>query len=225
MLSLTAHIRKDTKKKLDALRAKGLIPAVLYGPNAKEQMLAVERKDFEKTFKEAGESALVSLTVDSSTAPVFIYDTQKDPLTNKVTHVDFYQPALDQKIEIAVPLAFKGDAPAVKDLGGTLIKMVQEIEVRALPQDLPHEITIDVSSLASFENRILVKDIAVGQNVEILKNQEDIIAQVVPPEKVEEELATPVEEKVEEVGKVEKPKKEEVEEGAEAEKPAAAKAQ
>ncbi|MBI2113003.1 MAG: 50S ribosomal protein L25, partial [Candidatus Wildermuthbacteria bacterium] len=172
MLSLTAHIRKDTKKKLDALRAKGLIPAVLYGPNAKEQMLAVERKDFEKTFKEAGESALVSLTVDSSTAPVFIYDTQKDPLTSKVTHVDFYQPALDQKIEIAVPLAFKGDAPAVKDLGGTLIKMVQEIEVRALPQDLPHEITIDVSSLASFENRILVKDIAVGQNVEILKNQE-----------------------------------------------------
>ncbi|MBI1984637.1 MAG: 50S ribosomal protein L25 [Candidatus Wildermuthbacteria bacterium] len=209
MLSLSAQKRTERKKKLQALRAKGLIPAVLYGPNAKEEILSVAQKDFEKVFQEAGESALVSLTVDQKTAPVFIYDIQKDPLTSKVTHIDFYQPALDQKIELEVPLIFEGSAPAVKDLGGTLIKNMQKLEVRALPQDLPHEIRVDVSKLLTFEDRICVKDIGTDQKIEILNNPEDAIAQVLESQKVEEELAKPVEENVEEVGKVEKPKKEE----------------
>lgn len=215
MQSLSAQLRTERKKKLEALRSKGLIPAVLYGPNAKEQVLSVDRKEFEKVFTVAGESALISLTVEKATAPVFIYDIQKDPLTNKVTHIDFYQPALDQKISLEVPLVFIGEAPAVKDLGGTLIKNIHEVEVRALPQDLPHELQVDVSTILTFEDKILVKNLTASQKVEILRGSEDIVAQVVAPQKVEEELAKPVEENVEEVGKVEKPKKEEVEEVAE----------
>ncbi len=209
MLSLQAAKRTETKKKLEALRSKGFIPGVLYGPNAKELMLSVQRKDFEKVFSEAGESALISLNVNNTQAPVFIYEVQKDPLTSKVTHIDFYQPALDKKIEIMVPLVFEGVPFAVRDLGGTLIKNIQQVEVRALPADLPHEIKVNVEKLITFDDKLLIKDVQVGANIEILRNKEDIVAQVVAPEKVEEELATPVEEKVEDVKKVEKPKKEE----------------
>lgn len=212
MLALKAHVRTETKKKLAALRKKGEIPGILYGPNAEQKLVSLERKEFEKVFTIAGESALVSLAVDEKSVPVFIYDTQNDPLTNKVTHIDFYQPALDKKIDIEVPLVFEGVAPAVKDLGGTCIKNIHSLEVRALPQDLPHEIKVNISKLATFEDSILVKELHIDGNVEILRNLEDIVAQVVAPQKIEEELAKPVEENVQDVEKIEKPKKEEVEE-------------
>ncbi len=211
MIALQASKRKETKRKVKELLAKGMIPAILYGPQTKEMLLSVEKKQFDKIFRDAGESTLVSLQIENEEKPVLIYDLQRDPITGQVTHVDFYQPSLNKKIEIMVPLVFEGDPPAVKDLGGTLIKNIQEMRVRALPQELPHELKVSVAKLLTFDDRVLVKDIEVLPNVEFVgHNLEDIVAQVVPPEKVEEELATPVEEKVEEVEKVEKPKKEEI---------------
>ena len=98
-------------------------------------------------------------------------------------------------------------------MGGTLVKSISEVEIKALPQNLPHEIKVEISSLKTFEDEILVKDLKVPEGVKILRKPEEIIASVLPPEKVEEELEKPVEEKVEEVEKVgEKEKKEEEEE-------------
>lgn len=210
MITLKALQRKERGKQVVSLRGAGIIPAVLYGPHEKAGIiLSVQRKEFEKVFKEAGESSLVSLEIENKATPVLIYDLQRDPISSQVTHVDFYQPPLDKEIEVTIPLVFEGQAPAVKDLGGTLIRNIQEVEVRALPQNLPHEIRVSVDTLSTFEDKILVRDLPAIANGKILRSQEDIIAQVVPPEKVEEELAKPVEEKIEEVGKVEKPKKEE----------------
>jgi len=211
MLTLTAKIRKDIGKKVKNLRDKGLIPGVLYGSKTKNMGIETDSKDFDKIYREAGESSLISLEVEGKKLPVLIHEVQKDPVTDRFIHIDFFQPALDVEIVAKVPLVYEGLPPAVKDLGGTFIKNLSELEVKALPQNLPHEIKVDIAGLKTFEDNILVKDLKLPDGVKVLKEKELILAFVAPLEKVEEELVKPVEEKVEDVEKVEKPKKDKVE--------------
>lgn len=208
MLSLTAQKRELSGKKVKALRQKGLLPAVLYGPKIKSQSLVVGVKEFEKIYQEAGESSLIELVVGKEKTPVLIHQLQRDPLTSGFLHVDFYAAPLTQEIEAKVPLVFEGSSPAVKELGGTLVKNMTEIEVKALPQDLPHDIKLDISGLKTFEDSIFVENLSLPEKVKVLKDSKEVIAHVVPPTKVEEELAKPIEEKVEEVEKVEEKKEE-----------------
>lgn len=211
MLSLSAKIRKEIGKKVKTLRKTGLLPAVLYGPKIKNLILEINPKEFEKIYQQAGESSLISLEISGQKGKnlVLIQEVVSDPFTGKPLHIDFYQPSLKEEVEATVPLVFEGEAPAVKNLGGTLVRNISEIEVKALPQKLPKELKVDVSSLSTFENNIFIKDLKIPEGVKILKNPEEIIALVLPPEKIEEELEKPIEEKVEEVEKVEKEKKEE----------------
>ncbi len=211
MLNLSAKIRKEVGRKVKNLRKKGIVPGVLYGPKTKNLLLELDSKQFEKIYKEAGESSLVSLEVEGKKTPVLIHEVARDPLTEKAIHVDFYQPSLEEEVEVTVPLVFEGSSLAVKDLEGTLVKNISEVEVKAKPQNLPHEIKVNVEKLKTFEDNILVKDLAVPEGVKILKEPEEIVALVTPPEKVEEELEKPIEEKVEEVEKVEEKKEEEEE--------------
>ncbi|MCH7605098.1 50S ribosomal protein L25 [Patescibacteria group bacterium] len=216
MLSITATKREPAnrrRKKVEALRKKGFIPSVLYGPKIESSSLQVISKEFEKIYKEAGESTLINLETEGKEVPVLIYEVQRDPLSGETLHVDFYQPDLTKEVEVEIPLVFEGEAPAVAELGGTLIHTIQEVEVRALPQNLPHEIKINVESLNTFEDRILIKDLLETKDVEVLQDPEDVVAQVVPAEDVEKELEAPLEEDVEGVKKVEREEKEE-EEGA-----------
>lgn len=212
MLTLSAKLRKISGKKVKVLREKDVLPAVLYGPKIKPQSLEIDLKKFEKVYEAAGESSLISLEIDGKKALVLIHEVARDPLAGKPIHVDFYQPRLEEEVEVTVPIVFEGEALAVKDLGGTLVKNTSEIEVKALPQNLPHEIRVDVSQLKTFEDNILIKDLKLPEEVKILKESEAILAFVAPPEKVEEELVKPIEEKVEEVEKVEEKKVEKEEE-------------
>lgn len=216
MLSLSAKKRKDLKKKVKNLRQKGILPGVLYGPGIENVPLEIDLKEFEKVFKTVGESSLVRLLVDKKEYLVLVHALEFDPISQHPIHVDFYQPKLDEEITVTVPLVFGGEAPAVKELSGTLIKNIHELEVKALPQNLPHEIRVPVGKLATFEDNVTIKDLEVPEGVKIEKDPEEIVALVAAPQKVEEELAKPVEEKVEEVEKVEE-KKEEGEEKEEAE--------
>ena len=223
MLSLKAKKRNIKGKKVRGLRKQGLLPAVLYGPKIKNLSIELDLKEFEKIYKEAGGSSLLSLEIGEEEFPVLIHEVKKDPLTSQPIHVDFYQPILTEEVEATVPIVFEGEALAVKDLGGTLIKDIQEIEVKALPQDLPHEIKVNIDKLETFEDEILVKDLKVAENVKIQKEPNETVAKVAAPEteKIEQELEQPVEEKVEEVeeageeekqekeGKQEEPKEEE----------------
>jgi len=214
MLNLSAKIRKEVGRNTNPLRAEGKLPAVLYGPNVKNLSLELDYKSFEKVYQEAGESSLVSLKVkgEKKDYQVLIHDIQKDPLTGNFLHVDFYQPSLTKKTEARVPLVFIGEPEAIKNLGGTLVKNIKEVEVKALPQNLPHEIKVNIEKLKTFEDHIKISDLEIPEGVEILKDPEEIVALVVPPTKVEEELEKPVEEKVEEPEKVEKKEKKEEEE-------------
>jgi len=213
MLTLPVKVRKDDEKPA-ALRKKGELLGVLYGPKIKNKSLKLDYKTFEKIYSEAGLSSLIFLDVEGEKSPVLIHDVQKDSLTSKFLHVDFYQPRLEEKIEAKIPLIFEGELRAVKDLGGTLIKNIQELEVKALPQNLPKEIIINVEDLKALGDNILIKDLKLPKEVEILREPDEIVAFISAPEKVEEELKKPIEEKVEEVEKVgEKEKREkEVEE-------------
>ena len=213
MFTLSAVIR-EKEEKLNILRNKGLLPAVLYGPKIKNFSLQLNEKEFEKLFKQAGKSSLISLEIEGKKEKflVLIHDFQKDPLKGNFIHIDFYQPALDEETEATVPLEFIGEARAVKELSGTLVKNISEVEVKALPQNLPHEIKVDISCLKTFDDTVLIKDLIIAKEVKIIKEPQEIVALVTPPEKVEEELEKPIEEKPEEVEKVEKEEKEEIEE-------------
>lgn len=211
-LELKSQKREILGKKVKALRNEGLIPAVVY-PVRKEVSngvygnknfalpITIDLKEFNKILKMAGETTLVRLLVDDKVKNVLIYDILRDPTTDQVKHVDFYEVKMDEKIIKKVPLNFIGSSPAVDDLGGILVKAMQELEVRALPSDLPHEIQVDISGLKTFEDNILVKNINLPKNVEALENIETSVASVIPPrsEAEIEALSGAVEEKVEEI--------------------------
>jgi len=212
MISLSAKIRENLGKKVKKIREKGKTPGVLYGPKIKNINIEVDLKEFEKVYQGAGESSLIKLEIDKKKYLVLIHEVKLDPVSQKPIHIDFYQPRLDEEIEAEVPLVFEGEAKAVKDLGGTLVKNIQEVTVKALPQNLPHEIKVNIEKLETFEDTFLIKDLTLPKDVKVLREPKEIIALVVPPSKVEEELEKPVEEKVEEVEKVEEKKEEEEEE-------------
>jgi large subunit ribosomal protein L25 len=225
-------------KKVKALRNEGLIPAVVYGGKDGTTPLVLDSKEFNNIFKSAGETTLIKLFINeekvsakggpaSGWKNVLIHDIDRDPVSGKIRHVDFYEVKMDEKITAKVPLVFAGNSPAIIDLGGVLVKAIQELEVRALPADLPHQIEIDISQLKTFDDNILVHDIKLPKNIEILENAETPVAAVVPPrsEAELEALKGEVIEKVEEV-KVEaeeKAKEKESEEKPE-EKPSSTKA-
>lgn len=209
MLTLTSKLRTEIGRGTQELRASGMIPAVLYGPGIENKNLSLQGAEFIKLFRQAGKSSLISLTVEGekNNFMILVNDIDKDPLTGNIIHVDLYQPDLTKEIEAEVPLIFEGESLAVKDLGGTLVKNISEITVKALPADLPREIKVDISKLKTFEDSILVKDLVIGDKVEIVKNPDEIVALAAPVEKVEEELAESIDENVDKVAQVEKEKK------------------
>ena len=210
MQEISAKIRAVEKKGTKALRENGLLPAVIYGPGQKTLSLEINLKEFKKVYQEAGESSLISLKISelNKDYPVLIHEVQKEPLDGEPIHVDFYQAPLTEVVEAKVPIIFKGISPAVKDLGGTLVKNISELEIKALPQDLPKKVEVLIDNLKNLEDKILVKELRLPRNIDVLKGPDEIIAWVASPEKIEEELEKPTEEKVEEVEVIEKGKKE-----------------
>jgi len=211
MISISAKVREQSSKGLKSLREQGILPGVLYGPKIENQSIEINLIKFKEVYKETGESSLISLKINDKEFLVLIHDIQEDPVSGQLVHVDFYQPILTEEVEVSVPIIFEGDALAVKDLGGTLVKEIQEIEVKALPQNLPHEIKVSVENLKTFEDEILVKDLKVPAEVKISREPDEIIAKVVSPTKVEEELEKPIEEETPEGAEEEGEEKEETE--------------
>lgn len=225
MLELNAKIRETLGKKVKSLREEGLIPAVVYGWKTKSIPLEVDYKEFATIYSKAGESTLIKLKISAKggSAPggknkeeaknVLVNEVAKDPVNDKFIHVDFYQVRMDKPITAEVPLVFEGEAPVVKSEAGVLVKNIIEVEVEALPKDLPHEIKVDISGLETIEDLIHIKDLKVPEGVKILAEPDEAVVSVVPP-RTEEELEAleeEVEEKVEEVEEVSKEKEEEKE--------------
>ncbi len=211
-IELKAQKRELIGRAVNSLRKEGLLPSVIYGHNFESKAIQIKYKDFEKVFKAAGESTLINLKIDDKEEPAVIKDIQKDPVSDQIIHADFYKVSLTEKIKANVPVVVIGESEAVKN-GGVLIKTVNELEVEALPQDLPHELQIDISRLQNFGDHIQIKDILVSDKVKIEANSEDIVALVQEPRKEEVvEVAPP---SVEEVEVIKKPSVAEAMEGEE----------
>ncbi len=215
-INLKSKMREEVGKKLDSFRKQGLIPAVMYGHKVKPESLWVDYLDFEKAYAKSGESTVIELDIDGKKSNVLIHDLQIDPITDKFSHIDFFQVRMDEEIETEVPIEFVGESPAVKEQGGMLVKNMDAIAIKCLPGNLPQELKLDISKIKKFEDHLKVSDLEIPEKVEILIDSETVIALVEAP-RSEEELAQ-LDEKVEEdVTKVEGVVKETPAEGEKAE--------
>ncbi len=184
--------KRDTTHKLEALRKAGKLPAVFYGRKEKSTSIAVSAAEFLKVWKKAGESSIVELKGLGENHESLIKDVDVHPVTGVARHVDFYVVEKGKKLEVKVPINFIGVSAAVKDLAGILVKVVHEIEIEALPKDLPHSIDVDIAALATLESQILAKDIKLPAGVELKVSPEEVVAliEVAKEEPIEE--ATPI---------------------------------
>lgn len=189
-LSLASQPRTETKKAVLALRQQDKIPAIVYGHGFAQAQITIGYGEFEKVYKQAGNSTLVDLDLGTG-APVkvLIKEVQREPMNDRITHADFHVVRTDEKLKIDIILHFNNIAPAVKDLGGILVTPITKLEVACLPKDLVHEIEVDISNLKTFDDVIRVCDIALPAGILALSHAEEVVALVQPP-RTEQELAS-----------------------------------
>ena len=190
MITLTVT-KRDIPSNLEKIRNEGFIPAVFYGRKEASTPISVKETDFLKAWKKAGESSVVTLEVDGESHDALIHEVAKDAVMGNVVHIDFYVIEKGKKVQVNVPINYVGVAPAQKDLGGILVKVMHDLPIEAEAKNLPHEIDIDISSLVDFEARILAKDIKLPSGVTLAVTIDEIVALVTPAkEEVEEEVVS-----------------------------------
>ncbi|MBI5448910.1 50S ribosomal protein L25 [Candidatus Gottesmanbacteria bacterium] len=168
--TLSAEKRTLVGRKVKNLRKQGLLPATIYGRKVTSVTLTIRADDFAKLYKSAGETGLVELTAAGAVHPVLIHTVQRDAMTHAPLHVEFLQVDLKEKVKTKVPLAFTGIAPAVAQRLGVLLTVLDEVEVEALPTDLPERIDVDVSGLADVNKELKVSDVKAPSGVVILSD-------------------------------------------------------
>jgi len=181
--------KRDLKEGLEPLRKSGKIPAVFYGPKDPATSIKISLVDFKKAWKTAGESTVVSLEGPGIDADVLIHSVDLDPVTDVVIHADFYAIEKGKKLSVDVPLEFIGVSPAVKDLGAVLVKVLHDIEIEALPKDLPHKLEIDISGLTTFDSVLTAKDIKLPDGVVLKVKLDEVVASVYEPKEEVIEVA------------------------------------
>lgn len=202
-IKIEAKKREEAKQKVSQIRKEGSVPGIVYGPKTKPIHLFFDRQQTDLVLRFAEKASIFPLSIEGETEDrnVLIKELQFDKLTEKLIHFDFYEVDMKKEIETEVPLNYTGVSLAVKDLGGVLVKNLDEVNIKCLPVDLPAEITVDISALKTFEDIILVKDLPVAEGVEFLNAEEDVVAKVSAPrsEKEMEELNEEVESDVSKV--------------------------
>jgi len=186
MTTLKAQSREKSQD-IKALREEGNMPAVLYGPKEDAISITVSGKEFGKVLKEAGESTVITLETPNGKKSALIHDVQFDPVKSIPVHADFYIVEAGKEVEVNVPLEFVGVAPAVKDLGGSLVKVIHELAVKGKPADLPHSIEVDITSLKDLESNISTGDVTLPKGITLSNSADDIVASISVAKEEEEE--------------------------------------
>lgn len=206
MLNLKAE-KRDNKANPKVLRAEGMVPAIFYGRKAKATPIAINKRDFDKVWREAGETTIITLDTPDGKVDTLIHDVQFDPVTDIPAHIDFYVVEAGQEIEVEVPLEFVGVSPAVKELGGILVKVLHDVEVKAPANKIPRHIEVDISALATLESHISISDLKFPEGVKPTAESNEIVAAISVVEEEKEEAPTTIDMSAIEVEK--KGKKEE----------------
>ncbi len=193
-LVISAKPRTAFGKQNEKLRKSGSLPAVVYGRGKETTPLEVSAREFAKVYRKAGENTLISLAIEGQPQKkVLIHDVAKHFMKDVPVHVDFYEVDLTRKIHAKVPLHFVGVSPAVKEQGGVSVKNLTEVEVEALPAELPQFIEVNIDNLKNFDELVRVSELKVPDAVKILTHGEDVIVTIQAPrsEAELEELAKP----------------------------------
>jgi large subunit ribosomal protein L25 len=187
-LELAVDARSVLGKQTKRLRRAGNVPGVVYGKGTPSIPVQVDAKHFETLYHAAGRTTIFQLEIPGTgTRSAIIKSVQRHPLSGRAIHVDFFLPDLTTELQIDVPLVFVGEAPAIEATGGSLFTSLSHIKVTALPADLPHEITVDVTSLVDLEAAIHVRDLGVeSDTVHVLNEPDEMVARVMPPRVIEE---------------------------------------
>jgi large subunit ribosomal protein L25 len=168
---------KGTKKELSTLRAGSKIPGVIYGGNKPPVQVALSEKELVAARKKGGVNAILHLEVGGKSETVIVKELQRHPVTDRLVHADFQRISLTQKIEAKVPIKIVGEAPGVKNNGGTLQYELRELRVRALPTKIPQHIDVDVSRL-ELHQHVSVSEVKLPEGVEILDAADHVVVHV-----------------------------------------------
>ncbi|MBU1046850.1 50S ribosomal protein L25 [Patescibacteria group bacterium] len=207
-LILNIEKRDLTKKfpepnKVDSLTES--IRGVFYGKKEENTPITIPYSEFKKVWREAGGSSLITLKGVGEDKEAVIQDMDFDPMTDNPRHVDFYVIERGKLMEAEIPLEFVGVSPAIKELGGLLVKTLHELRIEVLPKDLPKFIEVDISSLINFESQILAKDLKLPESAKIVGDEDEVVAIVTAPsEEPEDEVVVDVDKvEIEKKGKKE----------------------
>lgn len=189
---LMVEKRSVLGRKVKKLRRQGLLPANVYGRDMKSLAIQTKINDFDKVYEMVGETGLVGLKINGDTYPVLIHNVARNPVTDDMLHVDFLRVNLAEKVTATVPVEITGEPPAERAEEGVVVQQMHEIEVEALPTELPEKIVVDVSGLTEVDAAIKVSDLKAPSGVEIKDDPERIVVNIAPPAK-EEEVTPPAE--------------------------------
>ena len=178
MLKLTAEKRDIFGKELKKARQAGKMPVVIYGARDKSTSLFVLTKEFKKLLGQAGESTMITVDAGDLKRDVLIHEVDFHPVNGEPIHADLYVVDKTKTLAVKVPLRYEGVSAAVKDLGGTLVKVLHELEIEVLPTHIPHEVIVDISLLATLESQILVRDLKVPREVKVMIEPETVVAAI-----------------------------------------------
>ncbi len=183
LMNILTATKRSKADKLESIRSNGMIPAVVYGARVENTLISVSSISFDKMFKLVGESNTIVLDIPGETAKdksqkidVLIHDVQVDPVKGFTRHIDFLAIDMNKPVEVAIPIEFVGIAPAEKDGLGVLVKVLHELEIEALPKDLPHSLSVDLSTIMTLEDQIHVKDIKLPNGVKMITAGDEAIA-------------------------------------------------
>ncbi len=211
---LKAEKRTVIGKQVKAIRRQGKLPAVMYGGRIGPTPIELDTRTTAKLLTQTSASKLITIMLDEEGHKVLVRDIQYDVIYHTPIHVDFLKVEMDTAIRTFVPIDLVGEAPAVKEFNGVLTHGLMEIEVEALPMDLPDHVDVDLGALKEIDSVITVGDIYIGKGVKVLTDLDEVIVQIVPQEAEElvEEEAVAVVEILTEPELVERKRKEEAEE-------------
>ena len=180
---LTVDPRMVTGKKVKSLRRQGLIPAHLYGRGTESLALQASTQMISTLLRTVSRNAIIDLQIngEGEARPVVLRGVQRNPVTDELLHIDFFQISLTERLRADVPLTLIGEAPAVHIFGGVLLQSLDHVSVEALPLDVPSHIEVDVSVLETLDSALFVRDLPVPSNVEMLTDQDQVVAKVEPP--------------------------------------------
>jgi len=181
-LVLTVEYRDVNGKKVSTLRNEGITPVHMYGPGIDPRSLQCDTALVDKIVSEAGGNIPVTINLAGEDDEVcFIREVQYHPVKDVIIHVDFMKVDVTKEVEAQVPVIIQGTSPAVRNLGGTLLQPLQAVTVRALPMEIPAQLTLQAEALVDYDTNLYVRDLVDMDSVAIINDESELIASVVPP--------------------------------------------